>query len=165
MKETDRQMKKTDREIRELGKQIGGLGNKFGGFTEGLALPSMEQILMERFKMECVAPRVRRRKDGKEMELDVLGYANTETNAVVVVEVKSRLTSEELKKMLNKMKSFFQFFPEHRDKKLFGILAVVDISQDLRQKVLEKGLYLAQINDETFSLHVPDDFKPRAFAA
>jgi hypothetical protein len=52
MQETDRRMKDTDRQINELGKQIGGLGEKFGSFTEGLALPSMENILRTRFGME-----------------------------------------------------------------------------------------------------------------
>jgi len=41
--------KETDRQLKELGKQIGGLGAKFGSFTEGLALPSMEKILRQRF--------------------------------------------------------------------------------------------------------------------
>ncbi|TRT75049.1 MAG: DUF3782 domain-containing protein, partial [Microcystis sp. M_OC_Ca_00000000_S217Cul] len=55
-KETDRQLKETDKQLKELGKQIGGLGAKFGSFTEGLALPSMETILRQRFGMEVVSP-------------------------------------------------------------------------------------------------------------
>ena len=62
-KETDRQLKElgkqTDRQLKELGKQIGGLGSKFGSFTEGLALPSMETILRQRFGMEVISPSVR----------------------------------------------------------------------------------------------------------
>ncbi|MCA2590483.1 DUF3782 domain-containing protein, partial [Microcystis aeruginosa CS-558/01A06] len=54
-KETDRQLKETDKQLKELGKQIGGLGAKFGSFTEGLALPSMETILRQRFGMEVVS--------------------------------------------------------------------------------------------------------------
>ncbi|WP_223342492.1 MULTISPECIES: DUF3782 domain-containing protein [unclassified Synechocystis] len=56
--ETDRRFQETDRQIQELGKQIGGLGKKFGSFTEGLALPSMETILYEKFAMEVVTPSV-----------------------------------------------------------------------------------------------------------
>ncbi|WP_036397449.1 DUF3782 domain-containing protein, partial [Microcystis aeruginosa] len=58
-KETERRQQETDRQLRELGKQIGGLGAKFGSFTEGLALPSMETILRQRFGMEVVSPSVR----------------------------------------------------------------------------------------------------------
>ncbi|MFM7790440.1 MAG: DUF3782 domain-containing protein, partial [Microcystis panniformis] len=71
LKETDRQLqenaqqqKETDKQLKELGKQIGGLGAKFGSFTEGLALPSMETILRQRFGMEVVSPSVRVSKEG-----------------------------------------------------------------------------------------------------
>jgi hypothetical protein len=61
--ETARQLKETDRQlskqIKELSKQIGGLGNKFGSFTEGMALPSMEKLLRQRFGMETIATRVK----------------------------------------------------------------------------------------------------------
>ncbi len=64
-RETAEQMKRTDRRLKELGKQIGGLGEKFGSFTEGLALPSMQKILNERFGMEVISPSVRASKNGK----------------------------------------------------------------------------------------------------
>lgn len=79
-KETDRRMQETDRRLRELGEQIGGLGNKFGYFTEGLALPSLERILAERFGMENISPRHRVRRDGREQEYDVLAWANGDIN-------------------------------------------------------------------------------------
>jgi len=77
-KETERRQQETDRQLRELGKQIGGLGAKFGSFTEGLALPSMETILRQRFGMEVVSPSVRVSKDGQHLEIDVLAYTNGE---------------------------------------------------------------------------------------
>jgi hypothetical protein len=92
-KETDRQLKElgkqTDRQLKELGKQIGGLGAKFGSFTEGLALPSMEKILRQRFGMETTSPSVRVSKGGQHIEIDVLAYANGELNTAYIVEVKS----------------------------------------------------------------------------
>ena len=80
MQETDRRMQKTDRMIQELGKKIGGLGDKFGYFTEGMALPSMERLLTERFGMENLSPRHRVRRSGCEQEYDVLAWANGEVN-------------------------------------------------------------------------------------
>ena len=69
--ETDRLIEKLSREtnqkIRELGQQIGGLGNKFGSFTEGLALPSMEKILRQRFGVDTVGPSVRVSRNGKHL--------------------------------------------------------------------------------------------------
>jgi hypothetical protein len=103
LKETDRQQKenaqqqkKTDKQLKELGQQIGGLGAKFGSFTEGLALPSMEKILRQRFGMEVVSPSVRVSKDGKHLEIDVLAYTNGELNTAYIVEVKSHAREESI---------------------------------------------------------------------
>lgn len=97
------------------------------------------------------------------MELDVLAYANSDVNAVYVVEVKSHLREDGLEQMRKILRDFREFFPAHRDKKIYGILAAVDAPEDIRQKVLQEGIYLARIHDEEFELEVPEDFKPRAY--
>ncbi len=178
MQETDRQIKEkldrlaeeskerqreTDRQLRELGKQIGGLGNKFGSFTEGLALPSMEKILRCRFGVDTVAPSVRVSRGDRHLELDVLAYANGAVNAAYVVEVKSHLREEHIQQLLEILEQFADWFPEHRGKQLYGILAAVHIPQALRPRVLEQGLYLAHIHDDLFELEVPNDFQPHRF--
>jgi hypothetical protein len=163
MQETDRRMQETDRQIKELGKQIGGLGAKFGSFTEGLALPSMETILRHRFGMEVISPSVRVSKAGQHMELDVLAYANGPINQAYIVEVKSHAREASLDQLKTQLQRFREFFPEHRDKQVFGILAAVDMSDALREQVLREGLYVARIQDEVFELTVPDDFQPVAF--
>ncbi|MBE9204167.1 DUF3782 domain-containing protein [Synechocystis salina LEGE 06099] len=159
--EADRRFQKTDRQIRELGKQIGGLGQKFGSFTEGLALPSMETILREKFGMEVVTPSVRVSKQGKHIELDVMAYANGDVKTAIIVEVKSHARSESIGQLINHLQGFREFFPEHQDKKLYGILAAVDLSNAVREEVLKAGLYTARIRDEIFELDTPATFQPR----
>ena len=165
--ETDRQLKETDRQlkkyIQELGKQIGGLGEKFGGFTEGMAFPSMKKILQERFGMNVVSPNVSVRKNGRSMELDVLALSNADINEIYVVEVKSHLKEDGLEQMLTILRDFRYFFPDHDDKKVYGILAAVHIPQAIRERVLRAGIYLACIHDDNFQLAVPEGFQPRAF--
>lgn len=166
-KETNRQLQDTDRrlsrQIRELGKQIGGLGEKFGSYTEGLALSSMSKILRRYFKMEVISPGVRVSKDDRHMEIDVLSYANGEINAVCIVEVKSHLREEAIEQMETILRDFRMFFPEHKDKKLYGILAAVDIGPTMRERVLRAGFYLADIHDRIFRLVAPKGFQPKAF--
>jgi multidrug efflux pump subunit AcrA (membrane-fusion protein) len=166
--EAQRQAAETERratsaKIRELGKQIGGLGEKFGSFTEGLALPSMEKILRQRFRMEVISPSVRVSKAGKHMEIDVLAYTNGTLNRAYVVEVKSHPREESIAQVKNLLTRFREFFPEHKDKALFGILAAVDLSAELKDKALREGLYVARIHDNVFELDTPDDFAPRAW--
>ena len=167
LKETDRQLKETDKQlskqIKELGKQIGGLGRKFGSFTEGLALPSMQRILQEKFNMEVISPSVRIHKDEKDIEIDVLAYANSSTNEVYVVEVKSHLREEGIFQLQRIMDNFRRFFPEHNGKKLYGILAAVDMTTELKEKILSLGFYTARIKEDIFSLDVPANFKAKAY--
>jgi hypothetical protein len=170
-KETDRRMQETnDRSIRDINRQlqenarlIQRLGAKFGSFTEGLALPAMEKILRDRFGMEVISPSVRVSKAGQHMELDVLAYANGPVNAAYIVEVKSHAREESIAQLKTLLHRFRDFFPEHRDKQLYGILAAVDLSASLREKALQEGLYVAHIHDEVFTLDTPEDFQPRAF--
>ena len=162
-KENAQQQKETDKQLKELGKQIGGLGAKFGSFTEGLALPSMETILRQRFGMEVISPSVRVTKDGQHLEIDVLAYTNGELNIAYIVEVKSHGREESITQLISILQRFRSFFPEHKDKKLYGILAAVDLSPELREKILQEGFYVARIHDQVFELDIPDNFPPQTY--
>ncbi|MFM7789438.1 MAG: DUF3782 domain-containing protein, partial [Microcystis panniformis] len=162
-KETERRQQETDRQLKELGRQIGGLGAKFGSFTEGLALPSMEKILRQRFGMKVVSPSVRASEDGKHLEIDVLAYTNGELNTAYIVEVKSHAREESISQLKSILQRFRNFFPEHKDKKLYGILAAVDLSPELREKILQEGFYVARIHDQVFELDIPDNFQPQIY--
>ncbi|MBE9247956.1 DUF3782 domain-containing protein [Dolichospermum sp. LEGE 00240] len=162
-KEVSQQQKATDRQLKELGKQIGGLGAKFGSFTEGLALPSMETILGQQFGMEVMSPSVRVSKGGQHMEIDVLAYANGELNTAYIVEVKSHAREDSIIQLKSILQRFRKFFPEHKDKRLYGILASVDLSNELREKILQEGLYVARIHDQVFELDIPDNFQAQTY--
>jgi len=165
--ETDRQLQETGRQLRkqlkELGKQIGGLGDKFGGFTEGMAFPSMTKILTEQFGMEVITPRLKARKGGDSLELDVFAYANSDLNEAFVVEVKSHLRPEGIHQLRDILQRFRKFFPEHGDKRLYGMLAVVDAPDDLRQEALAEGFYMAGIHDQQFVIETPEGFVPKSW--
>lgn len=162
--ETDQQLKETDRQLTRLGQQLGGLGEKFGGFTEGMALPSMRKLLGERFHMDVISTRDLSRKNGHSMELDVLAFSKSpEIKDAYIVEVKSHLREEGLQQMKRMLRDAREFFPVLADKKVYGIIAAVDVPDDVREKVLRAGIYLARIHDEEFGLEVPEDFRPQAF--
>lgn len=173
-KETDRQIQATerqlresklevDRQLKELRVEIGGIGNKFGSFTEGMALPAIEKILHNEFGLERFHPNAKSLKGDRTLEIDVLGYSNGTLNQVVVVEVKSHLRLRDIKQVLQILKEFPEFFPEHADKKLYGMIAAVAVNKETRQQVIEAGLYLGRIHDDQFKLTVPHDFVPKCF--
>ncbi|MEO6195360.1 MAG: hypothetical protein ABIS20_20255 [Thermoanaerobaculia bacterium] len=113
--------------------------------------------------MSVTSARVSSRKNGRTLEIDVLAYAKGTVNEVYVVEVKSHLREDGLQQMLRILREFHEFYPGHEDKKVYGILAAVDAPEDLRERVLSQGIYLANVHDDTFEIRVPETFQPRAF--
>jgi hypothetical protein len=154
----------TSKQIKQVTKQIGELGNKFGSFTEGMALPSMEKILRKEFGINDISPRRKAIINGHSLEIDVLAVDNRNENGdVYLVEIKSRLTDDAIRQMQNTIAQFPRFFPNLADRKIYGIIAAIDIPDNLRAEVLKQGFYLARISDETFKLAVPREFKAKAF--
>jgi hypothetical protein len=149
--------------IRQVNKQLGELGNKFGSFTEGMAFPSMEKILRKQFKMDVVTLRAKAQQNGNSIEIDVMAYDNGARNEIYLIEVKSQLTRESIDQMLKTIEKFPVFFGAHSHRAIYGIIAAVDIPDNLRSAVMNKGLYLARIHDGTFELLTPPGFKPEAF--
>ena len=165
LRELKESQAKATQKIKELGRHIGGLHNKFGSYVEALALPSMQRVLSEKFGTDSFDSRCKRRnKEGVLMEADAVASTNSGTNQVFMVEVKSYLTQRGLQQTLKNLKRFKQFFPEHQDKELFGVLAYTDIEKEgLKQQVLKHGIYLAHVFDGLFELQVSDTFQARAF--
>jgi hypothetical protein len=162
-REAEIERAKTDRFIKTLGKQVGDLGNKFGSFTEGLALPAMMRLLSQRFKMDIILPGPLARKNGRSLELDLVGYSRQEHGDAYIVEIKSRVREDELRQVLNSLRGAPKFFPELKDKRLYGIVVAVEIAEGMKQRVLSAGLYLVLPHDDTFKLAVPRGFKPKVF--
>ena len=162
LKELGEQVKELGQQIKELGQQVGGLGEKFGTYTEGLAETGIRKLLKERFGANAVTIGYEMTKNGETMELDGYGYSNTGHDTVYVVEIKSKLRRRGINQLLKTLRRFPEFFPEHRGKKLYGVLAAADVSKEVAAKALERGLYLARLGT-TVELAVPDDFEPRSF--
>ena len=162
-REHDRMLASLERSMDNANRQLGKLGNQIGELNEAAFYPSLERVLREDFHMEVIAPNVVARRQGEELELDVLAYANEEINTVFDVEIKTGLDQAALDQILDHLRRFPRFFREHRGKKLYGVLAAVKVPPGLRQRVLRQGLYLATIRDDVFDILRPEGFEPRVF--
>jgi len=150
-----------DEEFKQLVKEIQKSSDKFWWPSADTTFCSIRKALHQHFKMDATSLYASSKKNGKLLELEIFGYNNT---AVYVVEVKSHLKEDGLQQMLDILREFPEFFVEHADKKLYGILAAVNIPDNLRIKVLKSGIYLANIRDEHFELQVPENFQAKDFA-
>jgi len=153
--ETDRRFRETDRQLRELGKQIGGLSNKFGSFTESLALPSAEQLLVQHFGVEAFTKYLHRTVGGEHIEIDGFGFNNGSRNDGWIVEVKSRLDARAVEQTLQIMKRFHSFFPEFTGKALYGLIAAAEATQEAVLLAHREGLYVIRFHGDLMEFVEP----------
>ncbi len=162
-REYDRMVASLERSMENANRQLGQLGNQLGALNEAAFYPSLERVLRQDFHMEIIAPNVIAKRNGEELELDVLAYANEDVNTAFDVEIKTELDQEAIDQLLDHLRRFPRLFREHRGKKLYGVLAAVKIPRSMRKRALRQGLYLATIRDDVFDILQPEGFKPRVF--
>ncbi|MDX1909077.1 MAG: DUF3782 domain-containing protein [Bacteroidia bacterium] len=163
-KETDRVLQETERQLKLVGRQVGSLSQSLGFFAEGLAFPSIERIMMQRFGATTVSQNVKiRTPHGTTIELDVLGVANGDRNTAVVAEVKTKLRDEHVQELIDTLKALPSFLPEHRDKKRFGILVGGNVPDSVHNLAIRSGLFVGRATEEAFDLLIPEGFEGRDF--
>lgn len=164
LKEIAEKQRENDKEINRVAKLVGEIGNKFGSFTEGMAFPSMDNVLRKQFGMKTVTTNYTTEAGSDTLEIDVLGLANGDINTAVIVEVKSQLKRRDIEQTVKTMERFRRLHPEHANKKLYGVIACVSGSKEQREQAQKEGLFVASIHDEVFELKTPAYFIPRDFS-
>ena len=162
-KELAASRKEVDKQIKQTQKQLGELGNKWGTFTEGMAIASIKKILFEKFNIPVITRNVQKRMNGESIEMDAFGYENSTVNTAVIVEIKSHLREDAVEQIERIMEDFPRFFPDHADKKLYGIIACVHAPDNIKNLLRKKGIYLAVLHDDIFELHDFKNFTPKDF--
>lgn len=155
--------RKTARIADETNKQLGRLGNKLGRYTEGLAEQSLYRILLQDFQLDEAGARVKARSNGSNMEIDFLGFTRDERKTAIAIEIKSSFGEDDFQQVMQMLKDFPRFFTEHADKKIYGLVVAVDIPENMRNRVLKAGLYLALLSNEVLHLVNPPNFVPTQY--
>ncbi len=153
------QSQETNRKIREVNKQIGDLGGKWGRFVENMVAPACETLFLKRgIPVHQVSQRVKKRFNGKTLEIDVLV---TNENHVLVVEVKSSLGVNDVKDLMDDLQQFREFFPEYSHKQLYGAVAGIEIEEGADRYAYRQGLFVLAQTGETVAILNNSDFEPR----
>ncbi|MGK7932963.1 MAG: DUF3782 domain-containing protein [Microcystaceae cyanobacterium] len=157
--ETKRQMRETDRQIKAVNKQIGELGNRLGEFVEWQVRPAVVRLFQERgmdvheFHPEAS---VQRGDEGIEIDLLVIN----DTNAILV-EVKTKLTQQDVDEHLERLGKFKRLMPSYRDKKAFGAVAGIVVPDSIARYAYRKGLFVLAQSGETVIILNDKQFQPK----
>ncbi|MEM7530746.1 MAG: DUF3782 domain-containing protein [Chloroflexota bacterium] len=157
----------TDRRIKELADKInkleGTFGNRWGRLVEVLVEPGALQIFKERgIDVHHKAQNLESQRDGDEMEIDLLLENGTE---IVVVEVKSKVSNDDVNDFLERLSRVHFFFPKYKDYTIYGAIAGLDINRNIARNAYKRGLFVLAVgSDNTVRIQNDDKFRPRNFS-
>jgi len=157
--ETHREFKELKHLFQRTDDKINALDGKWGRFVEGLVLPAAKRLFEERgIALEKVSPRMNAQKNGDHLEIDVFGVGE---DYVVMIEVKSTLSVDDVKEHLHELGRFKTFFPEYADRKVLGAVAGIVIEQNVSRYAYQQGLFVIGQSGDAVRLLNDDKFRPK----
>ncbi|HLC15699.1 MAG TPA: hypothetical protein VJL89_05680 [Thermodesulfovibrionia bacterium] len=157
--ETDRKFLKTDESFKALeGVFIG----QWGKLMEALVEPGVLKLFQERgIQVDESFERARRKRNGHEMEIDLVLPNETD---VIAVEVKTTLKVEDVQDFLDKLGQFMDFFPKYKGHRIYGAVAALKIEEESDIFACKKGLFVLKVGKEGLIEMMNDDkFRPKTF--
>ncbi|MBF0452619.1 MAG: hypothetical protein HQK75_18095 [Candidatus Magnetomorum sp.] len=146
-KETDKKFHKTDKQLREIGQQIsklkdivGGIGNNNGFVAEQLFYNSLSKSMsLGNLTFDSIDRNLERTRRGLKDEFDII---LTNSNILIIVEVKYNFHPNDVKKILTKINNFKQLFPIYSNYKVLGAVAALAMPQETIDIAKEYGFYV-----------------------
>jgi hypothetical protein len=163
--EFDRRMNQTkaenDRAIQAMQKTVDALTSRWGRFVENLVAPAVLRLFQERgFNVQEVYQRVRSARGSRHLEIDVLVV---DDDVAIVVEVKSRLTQNEIRQVLNTLNQFKTAFPHYANYQIYGAVAAIEIDKDVDTYAYNQGLFVIVQSGDSVMISNTLDFRPRTW--
>lgn len=166
LKDLAHKQAETDKQIKELGQQIGGLHNRWGKIVESLLAGDLANII-DKFmgtKVHHLSTGVKGKHQGQDWEIDVLAV---NAGIVTPTEVKTTLIKEDIDHFLSHVLCrFTELMPEHKGKKVYGIMAFVKVvgrEKEVVDYAQSKGLMVIKAMSGTNKILNPEGFKFRDF--
>jgi hypothetical protein len=158
LQETDRRLQDTDCKIREMSEAVGQLGNRIGEFVEGLVKPAVVRLFRERgIEVHEVHRDVSASRDGLAAQVDLLVV---DDEVCVAVEVKSRLSVDDVDEHLDRMGRFKRLFPSYASRRAHGAVAAMVIPDNVATYAYRKGLFVIGMRGDALTIFNDSRFHP-----
>ena len=153
--------KETDRQMKEYNKRFGEFTNRFGEVFEYMIAPNLREKFWEMgLKFHQANPNALFSDDNKNtlFEVDVLLQNG---DKAMLVEVKTTLTTEDVKDHIVRLEKMRKYADLHGDKRAFlGAVAGVVMTSNVKEYALGQGFYVIEPSGETFNIISPSG-KPK----
>lgn len=123
-----------------------GISDGFGRMTKGFTIAFIEEAFKSlRININKTFPRARSRRNGNELEIDLLNLVkNGREELVIVVEMKTYLRTEDINDFLSDISKFYDFFEEYKDRKLIGVIAFMNYASGAKEYAEKNGFYCSE---------------------
>lgn len=140
---------------RQLNKARGDLANKMGTVAEDILAPNTRRLATEEFGFSRIddflvrAGRRNRRGADRQAEFDVVCSG---PERIVVAESKSSPSIEAVEAFAERLRSFFDFYPEYEGRGLAGVFSSWSLDGDLCRRISALRLFGLPMSDETMAI-------------
>jgi len=163
--DTDRKFQETDKQIKNLMKKSSEFDSNWGKLIQALVEPAVLDLFKQRgINVLGTTNGYIIEKDGKKlMEIDILMKNG---DCIVLIEVKTTLRIENVDEHIEKrLMRFKEFFPEYKDKKIYGAVAYLKCFEGADNYAIKKGLFALTFSGKHLICIKNDkDYKPKDFS-
>ncbi|WP_026099666.1 DUF3782 domain-containing protein [Prochlorothrix hollandica] len=159
--ENDRRAVENEQIIKEMRQTVNSLTSRWGRFVENIVAPAVLRLFQEKgFQVQEVHQRMRSGRGSRNLEIDIFVVDN---DVAIVVEVKSRLTQNEIRQVLNTLSQFKIAFPHYGNYRIYGAVAAIEIDKDVDTYAYNQGLFVIQQSGDSVMISNDDQFQPRTW--
>ncbi|MGB3308574.1 MAG: hypothetical protein WA939_06425 [Nodosilinea sp.] len=156
--EAARSMAELRRLVDNTTRAVDGLTTRWGKFVENLVEPAVLRLFQERgIDVQEVTRRMRSQRPGAEMEIDIFAVNG---DSAVAVEVKSRLSRQDVEYFLERLERFKQSFPHYADYAIYGAVAGIEVDEGVDRFAYQRGLFVIKQTGDTVTIANNPTFQP-----
>ena len=159
--EYDRRIAKTERIAAQANEAVNNLSSRWGKFVENLVAPAVLKLFQERgILVERTYQRMKAPRGKQNLEIDIFAVNH---DVAIVIEVKSRLTQDHVRKFIHTLEVFKTVFTEYAYHQLYGAMAGIEIDGDVDKYAENQGLFILQQSGDSVCISTDRSFIPRTW--
>lgn len=141
--------------------EMAGLTTYWDQFIDNLVGPAVVRLFQERgIEVQETSRRLKSQRPGASMEIDILAVNG---DVAVAIEVKSRLSRQDVEDFLARLPRFKRAFPQYGAYHIHGAVAGIEIDEGVDRYAYQQGLFVIKQTGDTVTLANDRKFQPTAW--
>ena len=159
--EAEQRLARTEAIAAQTNQAVNSLSSRWGHFVENLVAPAVLRLFQERgIPVQEVYQRVKSARGSQNLEIDILAVND---DVAVVVEVKSRLTQDYVRRFLRNLSRFKTAFPHYGNYRIYAAMAAIEIDRDVDTYAENQGLFVIEQSGDSVYISSTPNFTPRTW--